>query len=154
MSRIEDAMEFARGGWEEKAKTSKDVGQQSEPKSKGKKLWKNTTPAQTIQQSGPNVITTFRPPPPVQGTYRGQGSGIPPRPSPYWGQPASHLVDGAPSMPGRKGKGQGKPQKPHLAWVQANEDGTLVLVDLEGPTSEQRADEMETAPSQNQGLGN
>ena len=158
VSRLEDAMEFARGGRDDQAKPRQTQrGQQQQGQRPAQQTTQKTQPQQ-YQQRGPhpggNVVTTYRPPQYPPGLQRGSGRGGPPQPGPYRPpQGASHPAPRPAGVPGGRGRGRGRHPRPRLAYIQAREDGTLVLVD-ESPESTQQVDGEEPVASQGQSLGN
>ena len=89
-------------------------------------------------------MTTFRPPQYPPGLYRGTGRGGSSQPGPHRPQQAaSHPAARSSGVPGGRGRGRGRHQRPRLAYIQARDDGTLVLVDEERPESTQQVDREE-----------
>ena len=79
VSRLEDAMEFAKGGRDDtqkakQPKTGNDTGKQQAQKSQ--QQWRPPQ-QQRVQTQGGNVVTTFRPPQYPPGLHRGTGRGGP-----------------------------------------------------------------------------
>ena len=156
VSRLEDAMEFAKGKCDEsqktkQSKTGQDMGKQQNQKSQ---QWKPQQ-QQRVQNQGGNVVTTFRPPQYPPGLYRGTGRGGPSQPGPHRPQQvANHPATRPTGVPGGRGQGRGRQQRPRLAYIQAREDGTLVLVDDDRPESTQQVDGEETGAFRGQSSEN
>ena len=147
VSRLEDAMEFAKGGRDDtqkakQPKTSNDTWKQQAQKSQ--QQWR-LPQQQRVQAQGRNVLTTFRPPQYPLGLHRGIGRGGPSQPGQQRSQQvATHPATRSTGVPGGRGRGRGHHQRPRIAYIQAREDGTLVLVDEESPESTQQVDGEET----------
>ena len=144
VSRLEDAMEFAKGGRDDQAKSKPaQRGQQHQAQRSSQQQTTQKTQPQQYRgpQSGGNVLTTFRPPQYPPGLNRGSGRGGSSQPGPHRSQQAaSHPAARSSGVPGGRGRGRGRHQRPRLAYIQAREDGTLVLVDEESPESVQQTD--------------
>ena len=156
VARLEDAMEFARGGRDDQAKTRQTQRGQQQTQKPQQTSQKNQSQYQQYRgpQAGGNVVTTFRPPQYPPGIYRGTGRGGSSQPGPHRPQQAASHPAARPSgVPGGRGRGRGRHQRPRLAYIQAREDGTLVLVD-ESPESTQQVDGEETGTFRGQSSEN
>ena len=163
VSRLEDAMEFARGGRDDQAKTRQTQrGQQQQTqRSQQQPAQKTATTTSAISQyyrgpqPGGQVISTYRPPQYPPGMSRGTGRGGPPQPGPHRPQQgASHPAPRPAGVPGGRGRGRGRHQRPRLAYLQVREDGALVVVDEERPESTQQVDGEETGAFRGQSSEN
>ena len=157
VARLEDAMEFAKGGRDDtqkkpQQKSSNDSGKQN---MKNKQQWRAPEP-QRAQYQGGNVVAGYRPqqyPPGLSN--RGSGRGGPQQPGPHRNQPAaSHPAARQNDGPGGRGRGRGRQQRPRLAYLQVREDGALVVVDEERPESTQQVDGQETVTFRGQSSEN
>ena len=160
VSRLEDAMEFARGGRDDQGKPKQTQrGQQPQQTQRTQQQPAQKTQQQHQQYRGPqpggSVVTTYRPPQYPPGLYRGSGHGGSSQPGPHRPQQAaSHPAVRPSNVPGGRGRGRGHHQRPRIAYTQAQEDGTLVLVDEERLEFTQQVDGEEPVASQVRSLGN
>ena len=157
VSRLEDAMEFAKGGRDDAQKPKQPKAGNDGAKQQFQKAQQQWKPPQQqrVQNHGGNVVTTFRPPQYPPGLHRGTGRGGPPQPGPHRQQQvANHPATRPTGVPGGRGRGRGRHQRPRLAYIQAREDGTLVLVDDDRPESTQQVDGEETGAFRGQSSEN